>query len=125
MRPLGSPQELERRRRRAIALLAEGLSQAEVARLLGVSESSIHRWRKMEHRGPEGLTAKPNLGRPRRLTSTQLHRLKQLLRRGATAYGWPNALWTGPRVAALIQRTFGVRYHPDHARKLMKAVSTC
>jgi hypothetical protein len=34
-------------------------------------------------------------------------------------HGWPNHLWTAKRVAVLIQRHFGIHYHPDHVRRLL------
>ena len=76
MRPEGSAKELERRRKRAMALYEEGHSQAEVARMVGSSESSVHRWRKMARR-KNGLAAKPHPGRPRVLTPAQHRRLER------------------------------------------------
>jgi len=49
-----------------------------------------------------------------RLNDQQLVTLQSLLSQGAVAHGWPNHLWTSKRVAALIQRQFGIRYHPAH-----------
>ena len=34
--------------------------------------------------------------------------------------GWPNQLWTALRVTLLIERHFGIKYHPEHVRKLLK-----
>jgi hypothetical protein len=45
--------------------------------------------------------------------------LRALLNQGAVAHGWPNPLWTSKRVAALIQRQFGIRYHPAHVCRLL------
>lgn len=119
MRPQGTAEELERRRLRAIDLLNEGHTQAEVARMVGASESSVHRWRKMARRGKKGLKSKPHPGRKRRISAREHRRLERLLAKGATAHGWPNDLWTCPRVAELIRREFGVKYHPDHVRKIL------
>ncbi|MFQ5931826.1 MAG: helix-turn-helix domain-containing protein, partial [Nitrospiraceae bacterium] len=44
MRPSGSPEMLERRRHRAMALLQRGHQPVEVARLLGVDRRSVRRW---------------------------------------------------------------------------------
>jgi transposase len=43
-----------------------------------------------------------------------------LLLQGAEAHGWPNNLWTGPRVGKLIQDCFGVQYHPGHVCAILK-----
>lgn len=42
--------------------------------------------------------------------------------RGAQAAGFPTDLWTCPRVPTLIRREFGVRYHVDHVRRLLRAL---
>jgi transposase len=120
MRPEGSAAELERRRRRAVALLDEGLSQAEVARWVGSSESSVHRWRRMARAGPRGLAARPHPGRQRRLTPGQHRKLERLLVKGARAHGWPNDLWTAGRVTVVIRRHFDVSFHVEHVRKIVK-----
>src|SRR5215204_4370102 len=118
MRPEGTAAELERRRRRAVALVEGGESPSLVARVLGVTCSSLRRWRRLA-RQPDGLTAKPNRGPVPRLSNQQLAALAALLDQGAVVHGWPNHLWTSKRVAALIRRHFGVAYHPDHIRRLL------
>ena len=119
MRPKGTAAELERRRRRAVELLEQGEAPAVVARILGVQLTSLHRWRRMA-RQTDGLAAQPPSGAKRRLGEARLTELEQLLSKGATVYGFPNELWTAARVAQLIQRRFGVTYHPEHVRKLLK-----
>ena len=120
MRPKGSAQELERRRKRAIALLEKGHSQAEVTKMVGACHRSVGRWQKMARAGPDGLAAKPHPGRKRCLSYKQHRRLEKLLLKGATAHGWPNDLWTATRVAEVIEKKFGVEYHPEHVRKILK-----
>lgn len=119
MRPKGTASELERRRRRAVKLLEQGEAPATVARLLGVLPTSLHRWRRLARRA-EGLSAKPVRGARRRLTDLQLSELEQLLRQGPTQHGFPNELWTSARVAQVIQRHFGVEYHKDYVRRLLR-----
>lgn len=63
MRPKGSAQELEVRRRLAGRLLLQGKGIHEVARLVGASPSAVHRWKcVVEREGLEGLRAKPHPG---------------------------------------------------------------
>jgi transposase len=119
MRPKGTAAELERRRRRAVDLVEQGEAPAVVARILGVTPPSLHRWRRLA-RQAEGLTAKPVPGAKRRLTDPQLRDLERLLLKGATAHGFPNELWTSARVAQLIRRHFGIKYHPDYVRRLLR-----
>ncbi len=115
MRPFGSPEELERRRRRAIKLLEEGLFPVDVAARVGVDRRSVRRW-KAAHRekGHEALKAIPSPDRPPKLTVRDRARLEKLLLKGARAAGFSTDLWTCPRIANLIYRRFGVRYHVDH-----------
>ena len=120
MRPVGTAPELQRRRTRAVELMNQGESPSVVARILGVRRTSLYRWKRMAQVGPEGLVAKPHLGPKPRLTAEQLKELETLLRQGAVAHGWPNALWTAQRVAEMIRRHFAVEYHVEHARKILR-----
>ena len=53
-------QRMEERRLKGARLLAEGVSQAEVARQLGVKRQSVHEWAKvMAAQGEKGLARVP------------------------------------------------------------------
>jgi transposase len=119
-RPLGAPAELERRRRRAVELMEQGESPTTIARILGVARPSLYRWRRAARSRPGGLVAKPHPGPTPGLSDAQLEHLEDLLLDGATAHGWANDLWTAPRVAEVIRRHFGIAYHPEHVRKILK-----
>ena len=120
MRPVGTAVELERRRRRAFRLLGAGHSLSTVAGMVGAAVSAVWQWRETVRRhGPQGLAPKPVPGRPRKLTSRQRERLPRLLARGAPAFGYRTDLWTTKRVAAVIEREFGVAYHPAHVSRLL------
>jgi transposase len=108
-----TPAQLEERRLAAVALLRHGhLSQAEIARRLGVSEAAVSRWKRpLVTEGRAGLHRRRHTGRPPRLTDAEWTRLGALLRQGALAAGFETAQWTLRRVAHLIRREFGVRYH--------------
>jgi transposase len=120
MRPIGTAEELERRRRRAIQLVHEGEHPADVARFLGCGRSSVYTWLKWHREAPAGIAARPHPGRPPCLTGLQHLELRELLLRGARAHGWRTELWTAARVAELIRRRFGVAHHPEHVRKILK-----
>lgn len=123
MRPPGSPEELERRRRRAIALLGAGQSPVEVARIMGVDRRSVRRWKAAHHRaGIRALRARRASGRPPKLAPSQLKQMEQILLNGAQAVGFPTDLWTCPRIAQVIARRFGVRYHVDHLSRLLRSL---
>lgn len=123
MRPPGSPQELERRRHRAVALLAQGEAPVDVAGRVGVDRRSVRRW-SAAHRahGVRGVQAKPAPGRPPKLTVRQRAQLERLLVNGAVAAGFATPLWTCPRVATVIERRFHVHYHVDHLGRVLHAL---
>ena len=110
--------ELEHRRRRAVAAVAEGQKPATVAKVLGVDRGSVYRWLRLA-RTPGGLDPQP-LHRPPGLSDRQLQRLQALLQQGASRHGWQTDLWTAARVAAVVRRHFGIGYHPEHVRKILK-----
>ena len=111
--PRLTPAQLEARRLAAARLLRRGrLSPAAIARELGVSRQSVSRWRQaLATSGRRGLRRRPHSGRRPRLTAAQWDELAALLARGATAAGFDTERWTLRRVAAVIRREFGVRYH--------------
>ena len=123
MRPEGSGKQLERRRRRAIALLQEGRAPVEVARLVGVDRRSVRRWHAAYRKqGARGLAARPAPGRPAKLSARQRRQLERMLLRGAAASGFESDLWTCPRVAQVIRRRFGIGYHVDHIGRLLRSL---
>jgi len=121
MRPKGSAKELEVRRRIGGRLLQEGKGVREVARLVGASPSSVSRWKQaLEEGGMEALKAKPHGGRRSRLTLEQKKTLEQVLLEGSRAAGFATDLWTLSRVARMIERLFGVKYHPGHVWYILR-----
>jgi transposase len=119
-RPRGSAAELERRRRRAVALLAKGEDRLTVARILGVHPKTLARWVRLATGAEDHIAARAHPGRPARLTEAQWQALEKWLDQGPRAHGWHSDGWTIARVAALIARRFHIRYHPEHVRKLLK-----
>lgn len=123
MRPKGSAAELERRRRRAMALLDQGMRPAAVARAVGTSRASVTRWRQAyETGGQEAMRAKPHPGRTPQLTAAQRRRLAKLLLQGAGKHGYSTDLWTLARVAEVIAVNFGVEYHPGHVWYVLRSM---
>src|SRR6266849_5567914 len=114
MRPPGAPDQLQQRRRRAVQLLQAGRPVSAVARQVQASVSSVWRWWQTYQRdGPRGLRPKPTPGRPPRLSGAQQRQLVTILARGPRRAGYPTDLWTLARVAKVIHREFGIRYHPQ------------
>jgi transposase len=127
MRPKGSAAELEVRRRIAGHMLQQGKGVREVARLVKASPSSVSRWKKeIEKGGEEALAAKKHKGRPPRLKERQKKELEQILLKGAEAAGYATDLWTLARVAEVIERECGVKYHPGHVWYILRGMGwTC
>ncbi|QRM35521.1 winged helix-turn-helix domain-containing protein [Microvirga sp. VF16] len=118
-----TPEQMEERRLVAATLLRQGhLSQADVARHVGVSRASVCHWATtLAQEGRHGLAARPNLGPPSRLDEKAWARLGRLLDRGAVAAGFATERWTLARIAAVIEREFGVHYHPRYLERPLKA----
>ena len=113
----------EARRLQAWRLKQQGWPQRQIAEALGVSEGAVSRWvTRVREGGPQALRHRPPPGAPPRLAPEQLARLPSLLERGPEAYGFRGQLWTRGRIAAVIQRAFGVSYHPRHVGRLCKAI---
>src|SRR4051795_5122026 len=117
MRPVGTAEELQRRRLRAVELVNQGESPEDVARFLDCGRSSVYTWLKLAREDLGKLAAKPHPGRTPRLTAEQLAELDGLLLKGAKAHGVRTDLGTAARAAELIERQFGVAFHPEHVRK--------
>jgi len=80
MRPPGTPEQLEKRRRRAIAQVKAGHTLSTGARQLSASVSSVCRWWQVYQRdGHRGLRARPTPGRPSKLSDAQKRTLVRLL----------------------------------------------
>jgi transposase len=111
-------EQLEERRLVAGRMLRAGrLTQAEIARRLGVSRSAVSQWAKRLHSDTSGLgSLRRHLrsGRPSRLSDSQWKVLLKILARGAKRSGFESDRWTLPRVRAVIKQHWGVTYHVDY-----------
>jgi len=114
-------EQLEERRLAGGRLLkADKLSQAEIARHLGVSRATVSAWAKIVNTfGLRGLRQRQARGSSSKLTKAQKQTLKHLLDRGALASGFPTDRWTLERVRDVIQREFDVTYHPNYLNRLL------
>jgi transposase len=123
MRKQGSAAELETRRRLAGRLLLEGRTIGEVMKIVGVSASSVKRWKRaLKEGGMEALNAKPHPGPTPRLNEAQRRKLVKVLVAGPRKAGYHNELWTCSRVAEVIAKKFQVAYHPSHVWKILRSL---
>lgn len=115
MRTPGTAAELERRRRLAVRRLQEGYTATEVADFLGVHLRTVRYWRAAhKRRGDRGLDAKPHRGRPSKLSARQARQVLGWFRHNPRSFGFATELWTARRVAQVIQRKWGIPYHPRY-----------
>ena len=115
--------EWERRRRRGARLLEAGTKQAEVARRVGVTRTSVSRWEKLRQEGGEEALKRPKrFGRPRRLSDVQCEELIEQLKAGALAAGFATELWTLPRMRTLIEQRFSVQLTEPSVWRLLRSL---
>ena len=120
MRPTGSAEELETRRRRAMDLLESGMSPAAVALAVGVARQTIQKWKAwVRDGGKKALKAVPQHVNTCRLTIQQQKQLRRIINKGANAAGFPTDLWTTARIAEVIEKQFQISYHPDHVGRML------
>ena len=121
VRPRRDFQGLEHRRKQAARLFAAGtLILAAIARQLKVSRQSVSRWyREWRRGGSEALRSAGRAGRKPKLDGRRLREIEKALLEGSRAHGFASDLWTLPRVATVIERMTGVRYHPGHVWKIL------
>ena len=116
--------QLETRRLQGARLLRRGVSQAEVARRVGVRRTSVFRWaRAVETNGGRALRKAPRTGRPPLLTDAEKKRLIVALEAGALAQGYATDLWTLARVGRLIETISGERYSESGVWRLLKGLN--
>jgi transposase len=112
---------MEKRRFRALNLLEEGLSQAEVARRTKVSRQSVLRWNQQRLAGgKEALRAAGRAGRKPKLAPDQEQELVNILVAGPEAAGFATPLWTLERVAKVMRRQFGFACHATTALRVLR-----
>jgi transposase len=104
-----------------LLLVSEGTGERRAAQIVGVGRRTLQDWIFKYRRG--GLTALekgPYPGRTPKLTKAQLEELDGIIDEGPESVGLDTGVWTAPIVADLVKKLFGVRYHPDHMRRILR-----
>jgi len=114
-------QQMEERRLAGGRLLRKRrLTQARIARRLGVSRAAVNQWaNRLRSGGLRRLRARKSGGRPSKLTRLQQQMLLRKLKRGARAAGFRTERWTLWRIGRLLEREFRVVYHPNYLKRLL------
>jgi transposase len=110
----------EWRRLRAVLLLADGYSGADVAYLLDTTRQTIYGWmgRYNNARTPEVLRARPRPGRARSLSDTVCAILKELLDRTTAS----TPAWSVPRLCAHLRDHYEVAASGITVRRALRTL---
>lgn len=108
-----SPQAQEDLRRRAVAAVKNGMSQAGVSTVLGVSPKTVWRWvNAFDGKGNKGLKAGRRGRRPgeqKALTAQQEAWVRRaVLGKNPEQMALPGLVWTRPQVRDLVRKRFGI-----------------
>jgi transposase len=92
-----------------------------IAEALGVTAGAVSQWfARARVGGHEALRTHPPPGPTPKLTAEQRAALPAVLAKGAEASDFVGDVWATKRVAVVIQRVFGVNYHPAHRSRLLR-----
>jgi transposase len=101
--------------------LSQGQSVNDVAEMLSVGEQTVRDYRNQYlFKGMASLVYKAPPGRPSKLTQTQRQQLAQWIKANPQDSGYTSGCWNTPMIQNLIQRHFGVVYHPHYIAILLK-----
>jgi transposase len=96
---------LERRRKRASRMFAQGVAQSSIASRLSVSRSAVCQWHTAwEKHGEDGLVSKGHPGFPSVLTPKKKQQLKQFILKGPRSAGYATDFWTVGRIQQIAQK---------------------
>ena len=99
----------------ALLAMAEGRTVCEVAQMLNIGEQTVRDYlNRFLWQGVASLVYQRPPGRPAKLTKTQRQALAALIEAGPQAAGYPSGCWSATIIQDLIQRHFGVVYHPHY-----------
>jgi transposase len=108
------------KRLHALLALSQGLSVREVAEMLALGEQTVRDYRNaFLVKGVASLVYTQPPGRPSKLTKTQRRELAELIKASPQAAGYTSGCWNTPMVQDLLQRRFGVAYHPHYIATLL------
>jgi transposase len=108
------------RRCHAVLLSAAGKAVLEIAALLQVDGSTIHRWLdRFEAGGVPALASQWGDGRPPRWDEPYEHTVVELLRHDPRWYGLEHSNWTCPLLAGYLAERTGITLSAERVRVLL------
>ena len=112
------------RRLLAIAMVLEGATRTEAARVTGMDRQTLRDWViRYNDEGVAGLSDRPRSGRPAQLTPAQLAALAQLVEDGPKVDVHGVVRWRCVDLQAQIKTQFGVEVSERHVGRLLKRLS--
>jgi len=112
------------RRKKAEKMFSAGVRQSTVARILGISRQCIHNWF-WQWQGGDSTRSRlrrSGAGRRSKLDGDKMAEVDAALRRGPRYFGFAGERWTLWRVASVIERITGVRYHPSSIWRILRTL---
>lgn len=104
-KPSLSRKDKEKRRLRAGKMFEKGISQADIARKLGITPTAVKYWHDdWNEKGVEGLKSKGHPGFTSKFTPEKKIQLKKIILRGAKHCGYPTDFWTINRIMAVTRK---------------------
>lgn len=102
----------------------KGRSPAAITERYGIPRQTVYNWLDRLEVGPIDKTIydEHRSGRPRKLTEEQLSLLENCLEEGAESHGFTGQLWTGSRVAKVIENQFTVSVSERTALRYLKTL---
>jgi transposase len=104
-----------------IILSSMGLSAAEIARALVVTERQVrrcrHRWREG---GWHALQDQERSGRPAQVNRDYLRLLRRTAKKDPHQMGYAFSRWTSPRLSVYMEEKTGIKLSPDYLDKLLR-----
>ena len=105
----------------AILLVAQGMSAAQVARLLGDSPRTVAYWvSQFNEIGLAGLAEAERPGRPPRLSEEQMDEVDRILRDRPFDHGLTGNLWDGKTLSAFIEKRWDINLGVRQCQRLFR-----
>lgn len=105
----------------AVDLVAKGCSCYQVARWFGEAPRTVERWVDWYRRfGCTGLRGNQNIGRPSKLSKSDLAEVKLQLARNPAELGYSGKRWTGSELAIYIRECFKVELSERQCQRLIR-----
>jgi transposase len=104
----------------ALLTIAAGTAVSEVAEMLALGEQTVRDYlNSFLWRGVTSVVYQRPPGRPAQLTHTQRQALAAWIDAGPQAAGYASGCWSATMIQDLLQRQFGVEYHPHYSCPLL------